>query len=262
MDLETLKDWSHSVRHFEIINSLKLSKIDLGNKKVLEIGSGNGYQLNILKKISKEAKGIDIQNSLYANKITDIIEYDGKAIPFEDSSFDVIFSSNVLEHIKQFESFQDEIKRVLKKDGFCIHILPSHSWRIWTSILHYPSIFFLILNITTKKFLNIFKKQRLSVTSPNEVYTSRKINMLNALLLLLYSPRHGERGNFISEIVYFHPNSWKKRFEKNGWIIESFFPTGLFYWSRDIFKLSISLEARNCLHKYLGSACYTYITRL
>ena len=50
-------------------------------------------------------------------------DYDGKKIPFEDNTFNVIYSSNALEHIPHTFEFQKEILRALKPDGYAFHIL-------------------------------------------------------------------------------------------------------------------------------------------
>jgi len=60
--------------------------------------------------------------------------YDGKKLPFENSTFDIVFSSNVLEHLPNLDEIQKEFSRVLNNNGICIHILPSSSWRFWTII--------------------------------------------------------------------------------------------------------------------------------
>jgi predicted SAM-dependent methyltransferase len=65
-----------------------------------------------------------------------VVDYDGQRIPFGDDSFDVVFSSNVLEHIPHVDAFQQEIHRVLKPGGVAVHIVPSSSWRWWTNITH------------------------------------------------------------------------------------------------------------------------------
>jgi SAM-dependent methyltransferase len=65
-----------------------------------------------------------------------VTDYDGRQIPFEDGTFDVVFSSNVLEHVPHVVEFQKEIHRVLKPDGVVVHVLPSSSWRVWTSMTH------------------------------------------------------------------------------------------------------------------------------
>lgn len=66
-----------------------------------------------------------------------VIEYDGVNIPFADHSFDVVFSSNVLEHIRQIEPFQRELHRILTPEGRAVHIVPNFGWRFWANLAHY-----------------------------------------------------------------------------------------------------------------------------
>lgn len=107
---------------------------------ILEIGAGTGWQTAILRKQGYNVIAIDINSCNYKDhQIIDIIEYDGRKIPFPNMYFDAIFSSNVLEHIKQIDEFQGEMSRVLKDDGIAIHVLPSSCWRIWTTFTHVVS---------------------------------------------------------------------------------------------------------------------------
>lgn len=104
---------------------------------ILEIGAGTGWQTAILRKQGYNVIAIDINSCNYKDhQIIDIIEYDGRNIPFPDMHFNAIFSSNVLEHIKHIDEFQVEMSRVLKDDGIAIHVIPSSSWRIWTNLTH------------------------------------------------------------------------------------------------------------------------------
>jgi SAM-dependent methyltransferase len=105
--------------------------------RVLEIGAGAGWQAKYLANRGYIVSAIDLPSSNYLeNRIWPVIDYDGSKIPFDDNTFDVIFSSNVLEHIPNVYAFQEEIHRVLKQDGRVIHVLPSSSWRFWTNIAH------------------------------------------------------------------------------------------------------------------------------
>ena len=100
---------------------------------ILEIGGGSGWQAKIFKNLGFKVHSIDIKDSYYLkDKVFNVQIYDGKNLPFDNKKFDIIFSSNVLEHIKNINEYQKEIYRVLKDDGLAIHIVPSASWRIWT----------------------------------------------------------------------------------------------------------------------------------
>jgi SAM-dependent methyltransferase len=69
--------------------------------------------------------GRDIMESGHPDekKLADVY-YDGGRIPFEDESFDVVFSSEVFEHVFNIDEVVDEIRRVLKPDGQLIITIP------------------------------------------------------------------------------------------------------------------------------------------
>lgn len=105
--------------------------------KLLEIGSGTGWQAQMLSSRGFEVSAIDLPSSnYYENRIYPVKDYDGRTLPFEDGAFDIVYSSNLLEHIPHVHDFQREIHRVLKPEGCVIHVLPSSSWRFWTNITH------------------------------------------------------------------------------------------------------------------------------
>ena len=118
-----------AIRLYELDVALKLLPLE---GRLLEIGAGTGWQAQALQNQGYDVSGIDIPSSnLKDDRIWPVTDYDGKNIPFENNTFDIVFSSNVLEHIYDFQA---EIERVLKPGGIVIHILPSSSWRLWSNI--------------------------------------------------------------------------------------------------------------------------------
>lgn len=87
---------------------------NLTGKKCLEIGSSKGLYQDIVK----DYTGLDIAISLkkYYHKPFFVINEDG-TYPFEDNTFDAIWSYAVHEHIPDLNLALLELKRVLKKDG-------------------------------------------------------------------------------------------------------------------------------------------------
>ena len=78
---------------------------------------------------------IDLATSNYAHdRLFPVQDYDGRRIPLADRSVDVIFSSNVLEHVDNFDEISAEFRRVLKPEGFAIHVLPTTAWRFWSFV--------------------------------------------------------------------------------------------------------------------------------
>jgi SAM-dependent methyltransferase len=121
-----------ALRRFELAFALQ-SFPDSG--KVLEVGGGTGWQARALQERGFDIASIDLASSNYSDdRVFPVVDYDGHSIPFSDNSFDVVFSSNVMEHIAHIEAFQAEIQRVLKPGGTAIHVIPSAAWRFWTSL--------------------------------------------------------------------------------------------------------------------------------
>ncbi|MDQ3075852.1 MAG: methyltransferase domain-containing protein [bacterium] len=102
------------------------------NKIVLDIASGSGYGTAMLGMSAKKAIGVDINknsvdysNQKYGSKKVSYVVGDGIKIPLEDGSVDVVVSFETIEHIKDYEKFMSEIKRVLKPDGVLILSTPN-----------------------------------------------------------------------------------------------------------------------------------------
>jgi SAM-dependent methyltransferase len=93
------------------------------NRKVLEIGCSYGFWLNLLYLNYKfMLYGIDIDNFL-APSLTDKVKFikaNGCNLPFKENTFDMIYSIDVIEHIKNDALFLTENYRVLKKNGIAI----------------------------------------------------------------------------------------------------------------------------------------------
>jgi SAM-dependent methyltransferase len=87
---------------------------------VLEVGCGTGAVLDQLerRKIGSTFTGIEIGTERSkrrtegerASKI-EIVGYDGRKIPFEDSSFDLVYATHVLEHVTDERGFLYELRR-------------------------------------------------------------------------------------------------------------------------------------------------------
>src|SRR5438045_811154 len=123
----------------EYLSVLRASEIDMiaelipGGARILEIGAGSGQQALELQRRGFLVTAVDVGNSNYAaDRVFPVIDYDGKTLPVASTSVDVVFSSNVLEHIADLSGLHSEIRRVLRPDGMCVHVMPTHVWRLWT----------------------------------------------------------------------------------------------------------------------------------
>ena len=129
---KTNLDFLHKLRLFEL---RQIKKFLPEKKNLLEIGAGTGFQAMILESWDFKVDAIDLESSNYKeNKLFDIKIYNGKTFPYDENKFPIIFSSNVFEHIEDINRILNEIDRVTEKNAIIILLMPSSSWRIWTTI--------------------------------------------------------------------------------------------------------------------------------
>ncbi len=91
--------------------------------KVMDLGCGSKPYRSLFD--CDEYIGVDFENPghPHLNEQVDVF-YDGKTLPFENNSFDVIFSSEVFEHVFNMHELLVEIKRVLRPGGKLIFTCP------------------------------------------------------------------------------------------------------------------------------------------
>jgi ubiquinone/menaquinone biosynthesis C-methylase UbiE len=115
--------------------------VSLSGAKVLEVGSGLCVNLTTWTKlygadmtgIEPDAEGFDASfklgrtlaaaNGVDPNRVIDAV---GEKLPFPDASFDIIYSTNVLEHVEDPVKVIREAVRVLKPGGTMQFVLPNY----------------------------------------------------------------------------------------------------------------------------------------
>ena len=84
---------------------------------VLDFGCGQKPYEHLFENVSNYV-GVDLEESGHdhTNSKVDVF-WDGKALPFEDGSFDNVVAFEVLEHVFEVENALSELHRVLKPEG-------------------------------------------------------------------------------------------------------------------------------------------------
>ena len=226
------------------------TQVSFNKKKVLEVGSGFGWQSNYLHKLGSDVKAVDIASSVedglqssnynlskykvFDDLIVDdkenennetkiefpVEKYDGINLPYEKDTFDIVYSSNVLTHVENLDSLLNDMKRVLKKDGILIHGCTSSYWCFWT----------LITGLIKRWYID-----------------PRSHSLIS--------------NNVFSEIINSREKFWKKYFYTNGLEIINVINAKLFYTGNSIFDSKISIKRRNKLSKILGSSTVFYVLK-
>lgn len=119
-------------KRFKLVNSfISNNHYD----KILEIGYGSGIYMPTLFGYCNELCGIDIHP--LNEKVNEILlkygihvrlyKESASNMSFSDKSFDLIVSVSAFEFIEDKEAACQEIKRVLKKEGYLIIVTPGNS---------------------------------------------------------------------------------------------------------------------------------------
>ena len=104
-------------------------------KAVLDLGCNNGYGTDLLAKVAKSVIGADVSESALqdASRRFPGLHFrlvDGRSLPFEPCSFDVVVSFQVIEHVFNVPEYLKEIRRVLRPQGIALFTTPNAAIRL------------------------------------------------------------------------------------------------------------------------------------
>lgn len=112
---------------------LESQNINWKNKKVLEIGCGNGSMTEYLFDKGANITAIDLSDKYLSNaigrfksKLGNVFQkMSGDDLKFPDNSFDIVVSFDLIEHIPDTNKHLFEVKRVLKSGGSYLFQTPN-----------------------------------------------------------------------------------------------------------------------------------------
>jgi SAM-dependent methyltransferase len=225
--------------------------------RVLEIGGGSGFQAAIIDSWGCSVKSIDIPGRSWPRSFFPVTFYDGEHVPFPDTSFDIVFSSNVLEHVKRLPALLAETRRVVQAGGVSIHVMPTSSWRLWTSLAHY-------VHYTRRAFQRVmrFGGRPAPVEQPDgsAPIAAERPPIWAVMKRVLVPPPHGEYPNAAAELHYFSKRRWLRVFTDNGFEVGDVIDGDLFYTGRCLAP-DLSHRARRRLARILAPSARTFVLR-
>ncbi len=120
---------------------------DLSGRKILDLGSGNGFETNLLSQLGADyVLGIDASRELLMQAKESYPELDFKYglfedVPSESDSFDYVFSKYALQTASDLEPIWNEVFRVLKPGGYFV-LLVAHPLRQFIEKKKQPKDYF------------------------------------------------------------------------------------------------------------------------
>lgn len=173
--------------------------------RILDFGAGRGVQgtngnrfvrdLINLKDRASHVTGVDVDQAVLENPmVNDAYVIDpGRPLPFEPSSFDIVYSDWVLEHVDDPHAFIREVERVLKPGGWFFGRTPNKFGLIAAGASLVP-------NRLHTKTLRLLQPDR----EEQDVFPTRyRINTLRAIRKHLPGDRWSNHSTLVdTEVMY------------------------------------------------------------
>lgn len=131
MNIEELNDF----RGKEWLRILLSNAPKKENLKVLDVGAGPGLFSILMSLAGHKVTAVDVSNEMIEkakenSKLYDVninfVQVNGINLPFEDKSFDLIISRNVLWNLEYPKEALKEWKRLLSEDGHIVYFDANH----------------------------------------------------------------------------------------------------------------------------------------
>lgn len=105
-----------------------------GPMRVLDAGCGTGRNLQDYRRLGP-ARGIDPSASAvefcHRRGLEEVLQARVEALPFDAGSFDLIFATDVLEHVDDDLAAMRELRRVAAPGGLLLITVPAYMW-LWS----------------------------------------------------------------------------------------------------------------------------------
>ena len=256
-----VSDFLESIRIEELLHiETMLTRFVRPTARILEVGAGTGWQARALAARGYDIEAIDIPDSNHRHaRIWPIVDFDGSIIPYPDASFDVVYSSNVLEHVGDIVTLNSEIARVLRPDGMAVHYVPTSAWRTWSLLAFYPALVREAFRRLTRTRQHL-AKGNCGINGATVAAVPRR-PLLKKILRRMTPHAHGTVGTCFTELLRFRRCSWDVFFTEAGWTIASHSVNGLFLTGEMLLGAALPIGWRRFLSGYIGSTAHLYVLK-
>jgi SAM-dependent methyltransferase len=117
--------------HFEVRRRFLLSEVRAGDR-ALDLGCGTGAFTALLAHSGADAVGADVAEAALerARRAQPELRFVRVAVegplPFEDHAFDLVWASEVIEHVADTARWLSDVRRVLRPGGSLLLTTPNH----------------------------------------------------------------------------------------------------------------------------------------
>lgn len=208
-----------AARYRNVLNLvLQSSKTQLKGKKILDLGCGDGVLSCLLGKLGADVFGIDYSfealrfgkkyTNRYGIKLQRGSAYD---LPFKDSSFDIVVSSDVIEHVENYRQFLIEMNRVTKGNGTVVISTPIRYTEYPLDKMH---VFEWFQSDFKKEVSSVFPESKFFESHPlcwhELTIRSTLFLLLVNMLSLIKNPFEGFESKFLYKTIQYSLSSSRK----------------------------------------------------
>ncbi|HSZ14951.1 MAG TPA: class I SAM-dependent methyltransferase [Solirubrobacteraceae bacterium] len=117
--------------HFQLRSRFLLERVHAG-ERVLDVGCGEARFTAELARAGAQAVGVDVAEEPLRRALARHPELDLRLVdqagpwPLEDSSFDVVWAGEVIEHVADTAAWLSEVRRVLRSGGSLVLSTPAN----------------------------------------------------------------------------------------------------------------------------------------
>ena len=232
--LKIKPDWNtylHQLRRREI--EIVFGDVPAGAfARGLELGAGDGFQSQLLARYARSLVVTDYYPEILARANTPTLTHrmcDAEQVGahFEPGEFDLIFSSNMMEHLPDLQAALAGMRRVLRDDGIAVHVMPSPFWKLCQIIGFYPNAVISRVERYTVPQGNprpgapadqpiSAQPPSFAVSGNNPKVAGRRYSYLHRLL---WATPHGVSKGNVAEFAAFRRSRWRRELAAAGFTI-------------------------------------------
>ncbi len=218
------------LRHQEFAMIFGACPADLFDR-ALELGAGwRAIHSTLLATRARHVLSTDFKDAILEHTPSERIAYrvcDAEHVGdvFAPQSFDLIFSSNLLEHLPDLQGTLRGIHDVLTDDGITIHVMPSRFFKVLDMLGYLPrQVAYVVEGVTKPGGLGKLRKRlrgTAASTGPSSGENNLKLTPRRRSLVqkLVWPLPHGISATHRDEWAAFGVQRWKQAFAQNGFTV-------------------------------------------
>jgi SAM-dependent methyltransferase len=152
--------------------------VSLDGVSILDVGCGVGMYTSAFQRYTDDVVGIEIEwprAQQAAASETAVAQGVGEALPFADRTFDVVFSHEVLEHVRDDRRAVEEMVRVARSGGHLVVFVPNRLYPFETHGIYWRGAY----HFGNKPFVNWLPNALRRRLAPHvRAYTLRSLRRL------------------------------------------------------------------------------------